>query len=553
MRYLKLYEAFVSRGISKTLDFLSKKVSKYDSERFLNDLKTFMTKVDYPIDKLSDEFIKYLPSKKALELKSDNLVTNESGIWALKYWFSLEDGYLGYTSTGNLRDYDIYVGKRTVRGKSTTIRSEERFSPRELEIIKEEITETGEIWCVTDYSKLKTGDVVIGLIDHKLTFAQIYVDQEDNYRTYAIQDVADGSVPDNQDWRNYRRFGNRSWWLWDLNEMGYDHSKLHFFRPSSAPLTYISNPFKKDDSDETQKTENPMNWNLPLDRGFTQVEWYKTSYSIESPDKVERADFALVLMYDDLLNPENDTPEYVPVSDIKKSREESKSGAVALMSDSEIKKLNYNNYVKKMIGVYGISLDSNQQELVSLQRIFNSFLCGQYILFSITTNYPNMSNVTDFERRVRQLVVSEEADAQLNFDRVRRQFEQNKEESKKYNLRFAGSYSRILKEGNEETIRIFTKLLSVSKNMYNSINSKNITTLDDLRILKSKLSSIREFMQDTHEDFSKGMKVIIENSHYNDSDVSRGIEYMNDENRVKLDSDIKTIELVEKYVNQILS
>ena len=375
MRYLKLYEAFASRGISKTIDFLSKKVSKSESESFLQDLKNFMKQVDYPIDKLSDEFIKYLPSKKALQLKSDNLVTNKRGIWALKYWFSLEDGYLGFTSTGNSK---ITFEKRISKGKSQ--RAEERFSPRELDRIKEELSETGEIWCVTDYSKLKTGDIVIGLIDNRLTFAQIYVDTNDNYRTYAIQDVANGSTPDNSDWRDYRRFGNQSWWLWDLREMGYDHSKLHFFRPSENPLAYIPNPSATDSQTE-QKGENPMNWNLPLDNRFNPSEWYDTSFSIESPEKVESADFALILMYDDLLNPEEGEPQFQPVSATKKSREESKSGAVAFMSDSEIKKLNYDNYIKKMVGIYGISLDSGQEDLISLQRIFNSFLCGRYILF----------------------------------------------------------------------------------------------------------------------------------------------------------------------------
>lgn len=545
MRYLKLYEAFASRGISKTIDFLSKKVSKSESESFLRDLKNFMKQVDYPIDKLSDDFIKYLPSKKALQLKSDNLVTNKRGIWALKYWFSLEDGYLGFTSTGNSK---ITFEKRISKGKSQ--RAEERFSPRELDRIKEELSETGEIWCVTDYSKLKTGDIVIGLIDNSLTFAQIYVDTNDNYRTYAIQGVASGSTPDNSDWQNYRRFGNHSWWLWDLREMGYDHSKLHFFRPSENPLAYIPNPSATDSQTE-QKGENPMNWNLPLDNRFNPSEWYDTSFSIESPEKVESADFALILMYDDLLNPEEGAPQFQPVSDTKKSREESKSGAVAFMSDSEIKKLNYDNYIKKMVGIYGISLDSGQEDLISLQRIFNSFLCGRYILFSITLNHPDISAVTDFERQVRSLVLSEYKEE--DFFRLKIKFIQNKEQSKKYADIYAGSWLRIQQEGDEETIRIFTKLLEVSKSMYNLIKSKNMTTLDDLRILKSKLSSINDFMKTTHEDFSRGLRTILENLYYNDSDVSRGIQYMNDEHQVKLDSDIKTIELVEKYLNQILS
>jgi len=99
MKYLKLYEAFTSKGISKTLGFLSNQISASEKDKFLKDLREFMEETDYPIDKLSDKFIKYLPFKKAILLKNEKDVTNSKGIWAIKYWFSTDKGYLGYTAT----------------------------------------------------------------------------------------------------------------------------------------------------------------------------------------------------------------------------------------------------------------------------------------------------------------------------------------------------------------------------------------------------------------------------------------------------------------------
>ena len=71
MKYLKFYESFKSKGISNTLKFLKEKVGKKSSDYFLEYLKQFMTVVDFPIDKISDNDIKYMSAKKALLLNSE--------------------------------------------------------------------------------------------------------------------------------------------------------------------------------------------------------------------------------------------------------------------------------------------------------------------------------------------------------------------------------------------------------------------------------------------------------------------------------------------------
>ena len=101
MRYLKIYEAFESKGINSTLDFLKKKVGKKSSTNFLDSLKTLMGSVDFPIDKISDDDIDYMSAKKAVLVKSKEDVNNDEKIDTIKYWFSIKDGYLGFTGTGN--------------------------------------------------------------------------------------------------------------------------------------------------------------------------------------------------------------------------------------------------------------------------------------------------------------------------------------------------------------------------------------------------------------------------------------------------------------------
>ena len=146
-----------------------------------------MQNSDYPLNKLTDDFIQYLPFKKAILLKNDKDVSNRKGIWVIKYWFSVENGYLGYTATGN----KTYTFREPKTIHNSPNRKDPPFTNRELDYIKKNITETGIICRVTDYSKLKTGQVVIGIFGGDIAIATVYVDNRD--RVYAIQNVASGS------------------------------------------------------------------------------------------------------------------------------------------------------------------------------------------------------------------------------------------------------------------------------------------------------------------------------------------------------------------------
>ena len=63
MKYIKLFEAFESNILSKTLGYLSKD-SKKD---FMDRISKFCTKIDFPKSKLSDEYFEYLPFNSALK------------------------------------------------------------------------------------------------------------------------------------------------------------------------------------------------------------------------------------------------------------------------------------------------------------------------------------------------------------------------------------------------------------------------------------------------------------------------------------------------------
>ena len=64
LKYLRLFEAFESIKLSKTLKF----VNNSSRESFLTVLKAIGNSIDFPISKFSDEYFEYLPFKKALDL-----------------------------------------------------------------------------------------------------------------------------------------------------------------------------------------------------------------------------------------------------------------------------------------------------------------------------------------------------------------------------------------------------------------------------------------------------------------------------------------------------
>ena len=102
MKYLKLFEAFESDAISKMMNFLKTKIGKDSQRTFLNRLIRIKDTLDIPIDKITDNDVKYLNRKKALEFRNQSNVDNPRGVYCLKFWFSIDEGYLGFTGTGNL-------------------------------------------------------------------------------------------------------------------------------------------------------------------------------------------------------------------------------------------------------------------------------------------------------------------------------------------------------------------------------------------------------------------------------------------------------------------
>ena len=484
MKYIKsrvefIKEAFESLNISKTISFLKSNVSK-DTGRFLEELKKITEIYDYPLSNVKDENIKYMSKIQALKIKSKQDVKNSQGIDCLKYWFSIEEGYLGYTAIGN----------KTFEYTESINSSGTNFTTHEIDYLKDNIPNNikinpkgGKFVPITrdDYLKLRTGDIVAGYFNSYedtdwLTWSVIYVDGD---KIYAIQNVADGSIPDNDEWRQY---GRDSWVIYINGSAENDHIKLHKFVIQ-----------RENEVDKNQpSSDNPLSWNLPL-RGGEIRSWSENYNSIRDEFQIDNADFCLVLELDDMMI--NSGNSYEKPSQMRKSREESRQGATSLLSDEDIKNTNISRYISQMVGKLGISPETT--ELKDLNKLVLKFFSGRYALIRLLKKqFSRLEKINDhLYDMVKQ---SDLEQKQYHYELILSYYERTLNYMTQSNNEYRETENAMIefiKEDIEEPERTmlidqWNKCVKLSELITSLIQKQNITTIEDLRVLTHKLDSL---------------------------------------------------------------
>lgn len=507
MKYLLLFEKFKSMGLSKTIEFIKSK-SKKGQEKFLSDLRDLLDVYDFPISEFTDDDVHYMSAKKAKLIKTDNVdIMNPFGVYAIKFWFSLNE-YIGYTGVGDVKDNHI------------------SFNQKEMDAIKELGYETGTLTYLYDTSGLKTGDKVAGYFDRSedmgyFTMATIYKQHD---TCYAIQDVNSDYSPSGNDWRQYGRY---SWSIGSTYDMAGDNYKLHVWRPGDNELK-INNQSEVDSYVKS-------NGFLSKKGGYNN--------SIESLSKIEEADFSLVIYLDPLIKHES-------VKDTRKFREESKKGATALMSDEQIKKLNYQKYITNLISKSGINIGTTSNDIKDLQNIILKILVGRWALITVYKETPGYKdNISNFFSRLKSLINSNEEEKQYYMDRFLEKYESIIKESKIYESQFKGSMKKVEKDGNENTKKMVNEVINMSIYFQNKLKSYKIDTIEDAVIISYKLKAFQDYMNNSDIDFVGALNAIIRNFNYNDSDVDAGIRYLNREEEEENDETLKRLELIKRFID----
>jgi hypothetical protein len=277
MKYIKLFEAFQSTILSKTLGYLD----KWSKPVFLEHVKKVCKEVDFPISELNDDYFQYLPFKKALKV-----IETDGVIW--KYWLDTDGKLVEISKTDGEPPSDRLTESPDgiSRGESYNNRGDY------LSVIN---PKSGDwMWFKKSYSV----DWELGKV-----FRAPFPEEDYDDFIWFLGNEHDGSVPPEMD-----EFGN-NW-----GDYGYKYSwglyNTDFYE--IAPGYEI----KKTDDKE-------INYNL-----YNKVVGKTPLPNIESQ-------FAIVFHLDRLVK-----SEYKKGAEIKVERERSKSGATALISDEDIRKAN---------------------------------------------------------------------------------------------------------------------------------------------------------------------------------------------------------------------
>ena len=484
LKYIKLFEAFDSVQIAKTLNF----VKKSDKSKFMNALESITKSIDAPLSALNDDNFQYLPYKKAIAVKAnagkvkcpvcggDGKVTKAWGsgtrnvkcttcdgtgqvdpkpkLKYFKFWFNSDGSFIGTTAIDGL----YHISKNDVKNFE-----------------KKDITEDIRTLSVQELKrkyKLVNGETVIYVenvaarhsgTNRKSCLGKAFIDRDGDF--YVVNSSVDThSMPTG---RKYRDYGNYA---------------VDVMRSAQDGRNDADSSFKIYLTSETEEKED-MFWNVPV--SFYGDGW-NTKDSM-SKDFLKEAHFAIVFDYDSFAYSGTD---WNPVSITKGDRSAARKGATALMSNDDIKTANIDRYVKTLANV---DLGEGLTRLVNkIPKIFG----GDFALYYIYGE-KNFSKFKNMLNDVYSFMGAEDDETRSYYnnkirDRVLDTFSDCDELNKKITKRLQLAKEDIAeRESLTDLIKVINKLEEISRRINQKLLKGKIETVEDMEIMLMKAEGIK--------------------------------------------------------------
>jgi hypothetical protein len=528
MKYLKLFEGFESNRISAILSFLNKKLNKSNADKFLGDLTRLARKYDFPLSTLSDKEIHYLTVNKALQVKEEAM--NPTGIYAIKYWFSIEKGYLCQTGVGNKEmkfgNYEQFISS-----------SESELTKDHLDYLTREYNLKGVIKPY-DFDSLQSGDKVVMVCNDyfdgdnsDLVYGEIYYDENDNH-FFFFNNRVEGTSPYN----GYMLPGYRySWSLGRPGDENSDHCMIHKIIVDNKPLRF------NDDILDEENLESVWDFNLPLrNNPPVELETWQSKYN-ETFKLAKEANFAIVLYLDDVLVKD------ISKEEISKERKDSRKDALALMNNEDIKRENVKRYLEKLFDKLGIEKD--KQDLKNLNSVVKSTILGEFFYL---TNYSSsfISRLTDFITSLYKVMSKDDEEYYFSnlVDIFKRIKNKRLEDSSAYSTNI--KYLKSSKEINSDKVNDVLKIvLRIGKSVSDHFNDKEINTIEDLKSTQLQLRMFSDLFQDDIFYLSGFMSNLLSSLDYRTtSEAERGLKRTYSDK--DYEKDLKKLEKLEATLNK---
>ncbi len=496
LKYIKLFEAFESIKLTKTLGYIDTR----SREKFIDYLKRLCKKSEFPISQLSDEMFQYLPYSKALKVNVDKedkpcTATSKSEftqhaiegekceggkikrMWGgrqrivdcphcggsgiepikediklVKFWFSKDGSLINTTGCdGSVKNSPIISGSFE---SGEVISSQTRVGMEKLQSIPH-LTKVA----------LKTGR------RESQVQAILYKERRE---IFCIQDRYEGGTPSGSDWRKYGRFS------WNVSGGDFD------------TITILN----KIDNDEKDKKEiDPLNYNYALSFGWGGVGLDKWQ---DVENLIKDAHFALVFDWSKVKS-----GDFKKVSTIKSEREELKSGSKLTVSDEDVKKANIDRYMNKIAERSDLIKD-----ISNVRSVVNRILGGPNSLYILVghSNYENrfsrlISRYFEVLSYQQKSADKDTMDYVINNLKSHIKTSYDSVGSDNSDIRTSLDYckKRLEKEGKVEYLEIIKELEELSNLVNQNIMKLPFDCIEDLEIVRSKVSFVRSlFINSTY-------------------------------------------------------
>jgi hypothetical protein len=497
MRYLKLYEAFESEKISKTIKFLNKTGVK----NFKNILFTLCDFYDLPYSKLNDNMFKYLSYNKAIEVNSDNGTKkckhesewikgdfckngkikrtwgkgiriiecpncNGTGIEPLKYnlskikfWFDIDGNYITSTCVdGSKGRYFELDGK---------------FSEN-----KEDYDVIGFIDNIDEFNKIENGYIYLNEFSGRRNMVS-YVYKNIN-KSYLFQNSLTANLENPLPFKN-----NISRHCVGMQNVYF----REYFRTNNKIGCEVLKP--KDGDKVIIKVIDVNDKGVSIGRNSVN-----SLRQFINKDILKNAHFALILDIDELKE-----YDYKKRSTTKEDRDSSKKDAYALIDDKTIKNANIERYINKIIDKSIFKVDS---DIKNIKRTILRILGGVNIIYFINSNGSSYSlgNVDDVASHLYNLLIGiEENDTnKINsyLSYTNSKIKSSLISTNKYSKIISSKTDEIMNTissqtnefENKNALQAHNMVLDLSKVIYDHIKYRELENLEDLEILIQDITYI---------------------------------------------------------------
>jgi hypothetical protein len=480
LKYIKLFEAFDSVKLSRTLSYIK------DDKSFLSGLKRICSLYDFPISKLNDDLFEYLPYRKALarhEAISDipcdsTSIDNfgEMGIsgescdgtgklkrkWGererivscpgcngtgvkqvknapmklLKFWFTKEGESVGITGVdGNIRNNselsdnieDYIIGSNIPKRKLDEI-------------------DTGN-YLMLNYKSYynKYEDVICYVI-------------RQNDSLYGIQNKIDGHSPWGHNWENIAKYS------------------FGIYKEEVSNVRLLIPKDKKVDD---------YSLNVGVDVGYYNI---RPEARIDVKNLLKNANFALVLDLGKL-----EKMGYKKVSHIKKERTERKSGSKLELTDDLVRNKNIERYFDKLSK--NLNISENAKDISRMLKKALGYKKNFFIIFGDAGIVGDIKGI--IEKYLEVLKAPKENKEEIEYytnslnNRVERRVKLSSERSKNINDNIMYIKSNIEVGSNEH--KLILELEEISSIIYNNIfNKLDLDSIEDMEVFLQKINSYKE-------------------------------------------------------------